>query len=301
MSGQLSSLAGFLLIDKPYGMSSAHVVAKIRRRFKCKVGHTGTLDPLATGMLVLSVGDATKFARFSITQDKSYHATMAFGYTTDSGDLDGNIVQYGPTPNLTQTQIQQILTSDFTGDILQTPPKFSALKYKGRPYYFYARRGISIPIEQRSTRIYNYDNITFTPPILRFDVTCGSGTYIRTLVCDLGRRLGGYSCLTQLRRHYVAPWSAQHMLELDQVLASDTLAGLLRPMDETLSHLAAATISPAQYQSLRQGQYISLQSHIDDAEDQVFIRIYCSDKFCGIIAMVDHGLFKPVRVISRHF
>mgnify|MGYP001289661806 CR=1 FL=1 len=298
MSGQLTPLAGFLLIDKPYGMSSAHVVAKIRRRFKCKVGHTGTLDPLATGMLVLSVGDATKFARFSITQDKSYHATVAFGYTTDSGDLDGTIVQYGPTPKLTQAQIQQILISDFTGDILQTPPKFSALKYKGRPYYYYARRGIPIPIEQRSTCIHKYDNITFTPPTLTLDVTCSSGTYIRSLACDLGRQLGGYSCLIQLRRHYVAPWCAQQMLELDQVLASDTLAGLLRPMDETLYHLAAATITPAQYHSLRQGQYITIQSSKEDCADKVFIRVYCSDKFCGIIAKVDDDLYKPVKVIT---
>lgn len=293
--------AGFLLIDKPYGMSSAHVVAKVRRRFRCKVGHTGTLDPLATGMLVLSVGEATKFARFSITQDKSYRATITFGYTTDSGDMDGAIVQFGPTPNVSCAQIQQVLASDFTGDILQTPPKFSALKYQGRPYYFYARRGISIPIDQRKTSVYGYDNIIFTYPTLTLDVTCGSGTYIRSLACDIGRRLGAYSCLTQLRRHYVAPWRVEHMLSLDQVLASDLLAPSLRPIDETLRHLDSATITHAQYQSLRLGQYIALDKLKGSAEEACFIRIYCSDTFCGVVSMVADGLFKPVKVINCSF
>jgi len=215
---EFSSLDGALLVDKPPGPTSHDVVDAIRRRFGIKkVGHCGTLDPNATGLLIIVLGRATKLSERLMGDDKVYEGTIKFGETTTSHDSDGEITATLPVPPLT---LEQLNTEAglFVGDQMQMPPMVSAIKKDGVPLYKLARKGIEIEREPRLVHIYNFRFTTCTPPLAEFCVACTKGTYIRSLANDLGQKLGCGAHLTALRRTASGRFDVAEALTLEAIL-----------------------------------------------------------------------------------
>ena len=215
---EFSPLDGALLIDKPAGPTSHDVVAAIRRRFQLKkVGHCGTLDPNATGLLIIVLGRATKLSERLMGDDKVYEGTIKFGETTASHDSDGEITATRPVPPLTLEQLNTE-AAGYVGDLMQTPPMVSAIKKDGVPLYKLARQGIEIEREPRLVHIYNFRFTTCAPPLAEFCVACTKGTYIRSLAHDLGEKLGCGAHLTALRRTTSGKFDVAEALTLDAAL-----------------------------------------------------------------------------------
>ena len=200
MRPELTPFDGVLLVDKPKGLTSHDVVDHIRRHFGFKkVGHCGTLDPIATGLLVVVLGRATKLQSHLTADDKAYEGVMRLGVSTDSQDSDGKIIAEKPVPPLTPADLEQVLTG-FRGDIQQVPPMISAIKYKGQPLYKLARKGMTIERAPRAVHIYELRLLTFDSPNIGFRVQCTKGTYVRTLCSEIGDALGCGAHLAELRR-----------------------------------------------------------------------------------------------------
>lgn len=208
---------GIIVIDKPSGVTSFDVVKKIRYKFKIKkVGHCGTLDPLATGILVVLLGEDTKlFSKFSAF-DKGYTATLQLGLTTNTGDCQGKIIEKCDIDNIPLSKVEDAFKK-FRGEIKQLPPMFSALKYQGKKLYELARLGIEVPREKRPVKIYDLKISGFNFPYVDFYVHCSKGTYIRTLACDIGIRLGCGACITSLRRTLVGPFDIDDAITMDKI------------------------------------------------------------------------------------
>jgi len=210
---------GALLIDKPSGPTSHDIVASVRRHFQIeKVGHAGTLDPNATGLLILLLGKATKLSEKLMGSDKVYEGTARFGETTDSYDSDGEIVSSLPVPPLTLEELNAY-ADQFTGDQMQIPPMVSAVKKDGVPLYKLARKGVEVERKPKLIRIYKYRFTTYNEPEGQFRVACTKGTYIRSLVHDLGEKIGCGAHLSQLRRIGSGRFDVAEALPLDKVLA----------------------------------------------------------------------------------
>ena len=210
---------GALLIDKPCGPTSHDIVAAVRRHFQFeKVGHAGTLDPNATGLLILLLGKGTKLSEKLMGSDKIYEGTARFGETTDSYDSDGEIVASLPVPPLTLEELNGY-ADQFTGDQLQTPPMVSAVKKDGVPLYKLARKGVEVERKPKLIRIYKFRFTTYDEPEAQFRVACTKGTYIRSLVHDLGQKVGCGAHLSALRRVASGQFDVKDALPLDQVLA----------------------------------------------------------------------------------
>jgi tRNA pseudouridine55 synthase len=212
------ALDGALLVDKPAGMTSHDVVDEIRRYFGIKkVGHCGTLDPNATGLLILVLGKATKLSERLMSDDKVYEGTAKLGETTDSYDIDGELVSSLPVPPMTLDILNQEADS-FVGDILQTPPMASAIKKDGVPLYKLARKGIEVERKPRLIHIYKYTFTSYEEPLAQFRVACTKGTYVRSLVHDLGQKLGCGAHLTALRRTVSGKFDVADAMHLDKIL-----------------------------------------------------------------------------------
>jgi tRNA pseudouridine55 synthase len=191
---------GILLVDKPTGMTSHDVVARLRHRLKIRqIGHAGTLDPLATGLLVILVGRATKVSQYLTSLDKEYEGVFELGKTTDSHDADGEVTETKPVPELDAEGLRAVMQT-FVGDQFQTPPMFSAKKIKGVPLYKHARKGIEVEREPRFIHVDCFDLLDYTPPLASFRLRSSKGTYVRTIAHDLGRKLGCGATLNVLRR-----------------------------------------------------------------------------------------------------
>ncbi len=230
-------LDGVLLLDKPEGLSSNHALQRAKHAMDArKAGHTGTLDPFATGLLVCCMGRATKIAGSMLSADKGYRATLAFGQETDSGDLTGVVVSEAPVDfaGVTEAALRDVLAT-FLGTQLQTPPMVSALKRDGKPLYEYARQGIVLEREPREITIRHIELLSFTPTHAEIDVLCSKGTYIRTLAQDIGRILGCFAHLSALRRTMVGPFKLDDAVEL----------AALQSMPEPESTLLAMNNLPA--------------------------------------------------------
>jgi len=208
---------GIVIIDKPSGITSFDVVKKIRHKFKIKkVGHCGTLDPLATGLLVVLLGSDTKlFSKFSAF-DKAYLSTLKLGVATETGDCQGKIISECSVCDMPISQIEEVF-NEFKGEINQIPPMFSALKHKGKKLYELARQGIEVPREKRSVKIIDLKISKIHIPYIDFYVHCSKGTYIRTLAHDIGAKLGCGACLTSLRRTMVGPFNIDEAVNMDSV------------------------------------------------------------------------------------
>ncbi len=209
--------SGFMIIDKPADISSARVVAIVKRLLGArKVGHTGTLDPFATGLLICPVHQATKLARFFLHGNKTYDALLHLGVRTDTLDAQGEIIGRSPVPTISEETIRAAFQR-FEGDILQTPPAYSALKHKGRPLYEYARKGVPVSKPPRRVHIASIRVREIEPPEIRFTVSCSGGVYIRSLASDVGDALGCGAHLTALRRTESGGFSIEEAMPLDRL------------------------------------------------------------------------------------
>jgi tRNA pseudouridine55 synthase len=191
---------GVLLVDKPTGMTSHDVVYRLRRKFQIqRIGHAGTLDPMATGLLVMLIGKATKISQYLISQDKAYEGEITLGTTTNTQDAEGEVMESRPVPSLTEAQVRAAMQG-FLGDQYQTPPMFSAVKIGGVPLYKKAREGEEVEREPRFIRVAAFDLLGFVSPKISFRLACTKGTYVRVIASDLGEKLGCGAHLSGLRR-----------------------------------------------------------------------------------------------------
>lgn len=250
------AIHGILLLDKPLGLSSNQALQRVRHALgAAKGGHTGALDPLATGMLPLCFGEATRLAGLLLTSDKAYVTEARLGARTTTGDAEGEIIDERPVPTLDAARIEQVLAR-FRGDIVQVPPMYSALKHQGRTLYSLARQGVEVERAARPVHIHELRCTEATTQTLQLDVTCSKGTYIRTLVEDIGEALGCGAHVSALRRTWVAPFQNQPMHTLDELLALDAehLAALLLPTDAGLVSLRRLDLDPTDTENLSYGR-----------------------------------------------
>ena len=290
---------GVFLLDKPQGMSSNDIMQKVKRVFQAnKAGHTGALDPLATGMLPICLGEATKFSQFLLDADKRYVVTAKLGERTDTSDAEGQVVETRPV----NVETSQILTAleQFRGDILQVPTMFSALKHNGKPLYEYARAGITVEREARPITIFEINFIEYQAPSLTLEVHCSKGTYIRTLVDDLGEVLGCGAHVTVLRRTAVADYPTEKMMTWDalQALAEQgDLAQHLLPIDTAVSKLPALKLNAEQSKGIGFGQRVKFAN---EAKLRGQVRLF-SDKniFLGVALIDDNNVIRPQRLITQ--
>ena len=217
MMGLQKDLDGVLLVDKPRDHTSHDVIARLRGKLRMrKIGHAGTLDPMATGLLVVLVGRATRVSQYIISLDKEYEGTVELGRTTDSQDADGQTMETRPVPALTEAEVRAAMQG-FLGDQYQTPPMFSAIKIEGVPLYKRARRGEEVEREPRFIRVMSWDLLRFESPLIDFRLRCTKGTYVRTLAHDLGNRLGCGAHLSALRRTATDKFSVAQALTMEEI------------------------------------------------------------------------------------
>lgn len=291
---------GVFLLDKPQGMSSNDIMQKVKRIFQAnKAGHTGALDPLATGMLPICLGEATKFSQFLLDADKRYLVTAKLGERTDTSDAEGQIVETRDV----KVKTPEILTSleQFRGDILQVPTMFSALKYNGKPLYEYARQGITVEREARPITIFELNFIEYNAPYLTLEVHCSKGTYIRTLVDDLGEALGCGAHVTMLRRTAVADYPTEKMLDwhtLQSLAEQQDLAlldALLLPMDTAVAKLPALILNESQTQGIGFGQRVKFDNP-NRLQGQV--RLFSHEnRFLGVAVIDENNVIRPQRLV----
>lgn len=224
MQQQNNDLSGLLLIDKPSGITSFKVVSIIRKQLQVKkVGHCGTLDPLATGLMIVLVGKATKQQDSFMKKDKVYYAKIKLGIKTDTGDLEGKIVSTSDFSNITIDKIKDVCNS-FLGEIEQEPPMYSALKVNGKKLYELARKGITIERKKRKITIYSIDVLSFDGNEIEVRVKCSSGTYIRVLAQDLGTKLQTHATLSYLRREQIGLYTLQQSVLLENLKSTDLIS-----------------------------------------------------------------------------
>jgi tRNA pseudouridine55 synthase len=219
MIGQTKELEGVLLVDKPTAHTSHDVVARLRRKLNMRrIGHAGTLDPMATGLLIMLIGKATRISQYLISLDKEYEGTITLGQTTDSQDADGEVRETRPVPPLTEEEVRTAMNS-FLGDQYQMPPMYSAIKINGVPLYKSARKGEEVVREPRFIRVMSFDLTRFASPQLDFRLRSSKGTYVRTIAHDLGQKLGCGAHLSALRRTATDRFNISQALTLDAIEA----------------------------------------------------------------------------------
>ena len=285
---------GVLLLDKPIGLTSNDALQKARRLFSAaKGGHTGTLDPMATGLLPLCFGEATKFSADLLNADKTYEALVKLGVTTDSGDAEGQVIQT-LTVNVEKDDIFRVLPQ-FTGDILQTPPMHSALKRDGRPLYELARQGIVVEREARAVTIHAIDFLDFAGDTLSIRVSCSKGTYIRVLASDIGNALGCGAHLIGLRRTEVADLNLANVVTLAELEALDETQRLahLQPVDALLLSLPILNVEGEAAERFRHGNPIDLPDG-----DGGKTRVYADQRLIGVGEPGSDGRLWPKRLVQ---
>ena len=275
---------GILLLDKPPGGSSNHALQRAKRLFGArKAGHTGSLDPLATGMLPICFGEATKLSAFLLDADKGYETTLKLGVTTNSADADGEVLETRPLPDgLSLAQLEQVCAG-LRGPQQQVPPMVSAIKIDGQRLYKLARQGKEVERPARSVTIHELQVLSFDGINASLSVRCSKGTYIRSLVTDIGEALGCGAHVTALRRTYVSPFEQQPMVSIDaleqmaepQSLQGSELDALLLPMDAGLGHLTAVSIDSTGLGRFRAGQSADcLQLQAGAGDESAMCRVY---------------------------
>jgi len=237
MNIQEPSFEGILLVDKPAGITSHDIVDRLRRKLKMKkIGHAGTLDPLATGLMIMLIGKATKVSQFLISLDKSYEGEFLLGIETDSQDADGEVVSEKPLPEDIDEEMMLKEMKSFLGDQYQTPPMFSAKKIKGVPLYKMARKGKTVEREPRFIRINEFCLMNWNPPKGKFSLSCSKGTYVRTVLHDLGQNLGCGAHLTGLRRTKIDQFGIENASPLDEIenMGHSEFQNILIPIREAV-------------------------------------------------------------------
>lgn len=299
------AINGIVLVDKSQGASSNNILQKVRAIYGAqKAGHTGALDPLATGMLPVCLGEATKFSQYLLDSDKTYFVTAKLGQRTDTSDADGEIIETHEV-NVSKAQILDY-KAQLTGDIKQVPTMFSALKHQGKPLYWYARQGITVEREARPIKIYSFNLLRFEGDEADFEVHCSKGTYIRTLIDDLGQLLECGAHVKVLRRTKVANYPIENMLTLEQIQALkddnmddngvvdySQLDSQLLPMETALDALPEVSLSEQEVKTLRYGQTVATTE--DDLSEA---KAYMAEtgEFIGVVS-IENGEVKSKRLV----
>ncbi len=282
---------GVLLLDKPLGMSSNAALQTAKRLLNAaKAGHTGTLDPMATGLLPLTFGEATKFSQVLLDADKVYEATVRFGSETDTGDTEGQVIATAPVA-FTRDALDAAI-GGLRGRISQIPPMHSALKRDGKPLYEYARAGIEVERAPRHVTIHALDLLSFDGSEAKLRVHCSKGTYIRTLAIDLGRALVCGAHLTALRRTAIGEFDLNRAVTLEQLEAAESRQHLLEPVDALIASYPRLELDEASAASLMQGREVAG----DGAPG--LVRLYCADRFIGLGERREDGRLVSRRLIA---
>jgi len=289
---------GILVIDKPLDVTSNGILQQVKRLFgAAKAGHTGALDPLATGVLPLCFGEATKFSQMMLDSDKSYIATAKLGVRTETGDSEGAVVEEKPVPaELDSASLEPVLER-FRGDIQQVPSMYSALKHKGRPLYEYAREGIEVERPARPVTIYELTLLDVRDDEMDIAVSCTKGTYIRSLVEDIGEALGCGAHVTALRRTMASGFTLADAYPVDKLEAmrerDESLDGLLVAPDAALSMFPEQELSGQSLVSIINGQPVRIPGQPLDG----FVRLYGNERFIGLAEAFPEG--EATRLVPR--
>jgi tRNA pseudouridine55 synthase len=293
---------GILLLDKPVGITSNAALQEVKQLYKAaKAGHTGNLDPLASGLLPICFGEATKLSAFLLDADKVYSGTCKLGITTTTADAEGDVVQTRPVEGVDEERVRAVLER-FVGEIEQTPPMHSAIKYQGQPLYKLAHQGIEVERTPRKVTIHELDLLRLEDDELDIHVHCSKGTYIRTLAEDIGEELGCGAHLINLRRTAVGPFPEQGMVTLEYVRERaeqglEALDELLRPMEHALDNWPTVQLSDTSLYYVRQGQPVL----VPQAPTHGWVRLFSSgEEFVGVGCILDDGRVAPKRLLNAN-
>jgi len=298
------NVSGVLLLDKPQGCSSNHILQKVKHLFgAAKAGHTGSLDPLATGMLPVCLGEATKISAFLLDSDKRYHLQCQLGVSTTTGDAEGEVLETQDVSSITEQDVKAVLP-EFIGKIEQIPPMYSALKHNGERLYKLARQGIEVERKARSVTIYDIEFISLRTDdqqrlILELEVACSKGTYVRTLAEDIAKKLHCGAHITALRRLSVGPYDGE-MLTIEQLAelaaqGEEKLDSCLQPIDSGVADWPDVHLGSDAAFYVQQGQAVM----VPHAPTQGWVRIYDHSHFLGLGEIQDDGLVAPRRMIKQ--
>ena len=291
---------GVLLLDKPVGLSSNDALIKAKRVLNAKkAGHTGTLDPFATGLLPLCFGEATKFSQDLLEADKTYETTVHLGISTNTGDTEGEAILTREV-NVTRAQIDAALVQ-FRGPILQVPPMYSALKRDGKAYYEYAREGITLEREARPVTIHKLEFVAYEAPYLKLLVTCSKGTYIRVLGEDIGNVLGCGGHLNALRRIQVGTLTIENMVTLETLQSHPAPLSMLAPVDALLASFPVIELTDVLATRFLNGQRLALgKEGVVVPAQQGRVRVYHGAKLLGTAILQEYAVLAPERLIVAH-
>ncbi len=299
-NANLRTVNGILLLDKPAGLTSNAALQVVKKLYRArKAGHTGSLDPLATGLLPICFGEATKISGFLLDADKHYRVQCRLGVRTSTGDSEGEVLEQRPVEGITEAALREAMDG-FTGDIEQIPPMYSALKHKGERLYNLARKGIEVERKPRTVTIHALELLGFSGDCAELRVHCSKGTYVRTLVEDIGAALGCGAHVSGLRRLGVGPFddSAMYDMEALDALASEgypALDRLLLPVEAGLAQWPGVSLSGDAAFYLRQGQPVL----VPQAPTEGWVRLYEGERrFIGMGEILDDGRVAPRRLMA---
>jgi tRNA pseudouridine55 synthase len=295
------NISGVLLLDKPIGMTSNKALQEVKFLYKAaKAGHTGSLDPLATGLLPICFGEATKLSAFLLDADKHYQVRVKLGETTTTADAEGEVVETADPSGVTEADLRAVL-EEFLGEQDQLPPMYSAIKHQGERLYKLARQGVEVEREPRTIHIHSLELRSFELPEFEMDVHCSKGTYVRTLAEDIGKRLGCGAHVVGLRRSGVGPYDDQSMLTLEQVQAAfadkrfQEMDEWLLPLESALANWPEVKLTPDAAFYMKQGQPIL----VPNAPTSGWVRLYANQTdFIGVGQILDDGRVAPKRLMQ---
>lgn len=293
-------LTGIVLLDKPVGIGSTQALQRVKNLFQArKAGHTGSLDRLASGLLPLCFGEATKISGFLLDADKRYRSTFRLGVVTSTGDAEGEVIESQDPPRLDEGTIHRVL-AEFNGAIEQVPPMHSAIKHQGQRLYKLAHQGLTVEREPRTVTIYRLDLLGHGDGRLSVEVECSKGTYIRTLAEDIGKRLGCGASVETLHRFGAGPFDGADMVALEELEARaerglDALDEVLLPIEAAVAHWPGVSLPDAVAYYLRRGQPVL----VPHAPTEGWVRIFAGgDRFVGVGEVLDDGRVAPRRLMS---
>jgi len=304
------SVNGIFLLNKPLDRSSNQALQRVKNLFDAnKAGHTGALDPLATGVLPICLGEATKFSQFLLDSDKYYRSTFVLGVATETGDCDGDILSEADASTLTQNQIESAIEA-FRGEIQQIPSMYSALKHNGQPLYKLARQGIEVERQARTINIYKYEIVDFRPgPRAELDVEVhvSKGTYVRTLAEDLGAALGCGAHVSVLHRHIAGPFTEQETMTLPELeklresCEAPELDYLLKPMDIAVADRMAVELSEIVAGYFQLGQEVMSTQAFRNGQEGDIVRVFREGgTFLGVGTVTEEGKVAPKRLVVEN-
>lgn len=297
------NISGVLVLDKPEGITSNAALQVVKRLYNaCKAGHTGSLDPLATGVLPLCFGEATKFSQFLLDADKHYLATIKLGIATDSGDADGKVIATCEVPDISDEQLEVVLAA-YRGEISQVPSMFSALKVDGQPLYKLARQGVEVEREARQVMIHRLDLVERTRDELVLEILCSKGTYVRSLAEEIGRDLGCGAHVIGLRRLGAGPYKAAEAVTIEalEALAEDKsrLDEFLLPVSTAVQDWPSVELTELTASYLKQGQPVQIANAPTEGWVSIFSESgQAEDEFLGVGEILEDGRVAPRRLVA---